>query len=329
MSEPNLSVIMPVYNAERYLREAIRSILDQTFDNLEFIIIEDGSTDNSLTVIQSIKDERIRLYKNEGNLGIVYSRNKGLSLAKGKYIGMFDADDVAYPEKFEEQISFLENNRDFGMVGSWVKFIDEKGKRLPGGWKLKAPPEKIPSIMLFKNYFLQSAVLYRKDCISKFSFRDGLDILEDYMIWLEIVSEYKAWNLNKTLVNYRIHGGSVTKSKSGEMQAKEKKVFKMQLLELGIDPTNLELELHLLIRDDKPVTEINTLKSIEKWLLKIIIRNEDLEVYDYKILIKVIFNRWMKVCYKASGLHFKMLYFFFTSEIFLLYIKSYKLNSNN
>lgn len=329
MSEPFLTVIMPVYNAADFVASAIQSILDQTYRDLELIIINDGSTDDSKAVIESFDDIRIKYFENDKNSGIVFSRNKGLKLAKGKYIGMFDADDVAFTDKFKEQISFLEHNKDFGMVGSWVKFIDEKGKRLPGGWKLKAPPEKIPSIMLFKNYFLQSAVLYRKDCISKFSFRDGLDILEDYMIWLEIVSEYKAWNLNKTLVNYRIHGGSVTKSKSGEMQAKEKKVFKMQLLELGIDPTNLELELHLLIRDDKPVTEINTLKSIEKWLLKIIIRNEDLEVYDYKILIKVIFNRWMKVCYKASGLHFKMLYYFFTSEIFLLYIKSYKLNSNN
>jgi len=328
MSEPILSVIMPVYNAERYLREAVMSILEQTFNNLELIIIDDGSTDSSLAVIQSIKDERIRLYKNDRNQGIVYCRNKGLSLTKGDYVGMFDADDVAYPEKFKEQISFLEQNKDFGMVGSWAKFINKEGKRLPGGWKLKAPPEKIPSIMLFKNYFLQSAVLYRKECISKFSFRDGLDILEDYMIWLEIMTEFKVWNLQKPLVDYRIHAGSVTKSKSGEMLAKEKKVFKMQLLELGIDPTELELDLHLLIRDNRPVTEINTLKSIERWLLKIIIRNEDLEVYDYKILIKVIFNRWMKVCYKASGLHLKMLYLFFSSEIFFLYIKSYKLNSN-
>ena len=94
-------------------------------------------------------------------------------------------------------------------------------------------------------------------------------------------------------------------------------------MELGIDATGHELDLHLLIRNGKPVTEINTLKSIEKWLLKIITRNEDLEVYEYKMLIRVIFNRWAKVCYKASGLHFKMLYRFFNSRLFSLYIKSY------
>ena len=96
----------------------------------------------------------------------------------------------------------------------------------------------------------------------------------------------------------------------------------MQLMELGIDATDRELDLHLLIRNNNPVTDIDTLKAIEKWLLKIINRNEDLEVYDYKMLIRVIFNRWVKVCYKASRLHFRMLYLFFTSEIFLLFIKS-------
>lgn len=320
---------MPVYNAESYLGEAIRSILDQTFDNLELIVIDDGSTDNSLAEIQSVKDERIRLYKNEWNQGIVYSRNKGLSLAKGDYIGMFDADDVAYPEKFEDQINFLEKNKDFGMVGSWVKFVNEKGKRLPGGWKLKASPEMIPAIMLFKNYFLQSAVLYRQECISKFSFREGFEIGEDFLIWLDILAGYKAWNLQKYLVNYRIHEENITNQKIEEKLKNEKAIFRMQLHNLGIDPTDREMGLHLLIRSGSPINEISTLKAIEKWLLKIITRNEDLEIYNNKMLIKVIFNRWVKVCYKASGLRVKMLYHFFTSEIFLLFIQSYKAHNTN
>ena len=271
----------------------------------------------------------IKYLENEKNSGIVFSRNKGLKLAKGDYIGMFDADDIAYPEKFKEQISFLEENKDFGMVGAWTKFINEKGKRLPGSWKLKASPEMIPAIMLFKNYFLQSAVLYRKECISKFSFRDGFEIGEDYAIWLEIISEFKTWNLQKHLMFYRIHKGSITKSQSELKIENEKKVFRMQLMELGIDATDHELDLHLLIRNCKPITDIKTLIAIEKWLLKIIYRNEDLEVYKYKMLIKVIFNRWAKVCYKASGLHFKMLNRFFGSELFYLFIKSYRTNNTN
>ena len=329
MSIPFLSVIMPVYNAGDFVAQAIQSILGQSYEDFELIIINDGSSDNSKAVIKSYDDNRIKYFENEKNSGIVFSRNKGLKLAKGEYIGMFDADDIAYPEKFEEQINFLEQNKDFGMVGSWAKFINEEGKRLPGSWKLKASPDMIPAIMLFKNYFLQSAVLYRKECISKFSFRVGFDILEDYLIWLEIIGEYKAWNLQKYLVDYRVHGGGVTKKHSKEKLEKEKKVFRIQLMELGIDASDHELDLHMLIRNDKPVTDIETLISIEKWLMKIIYRNEDLEVYEYKMLIRVIFNRWAKVCFKASGLHLKMIYHFFTSEIFLLYIKNYRTNNIN
>lgn len=323
MPDPVLSIIMPVYNAKRYVGKAIKSVLNQTFDNLELIVIDDGSSDNSLAQIQSISDDRIKLFRNDKNRGIVYSRNKGLSLAKGDFIGMFDADDIAYPEKFKEQVSFLQQNKDYGMIGSWANFIDKNGNRLPGSWKLKAPPEMIPSIMLFKNYFLQSAVLYRKECISRFLFRNGLDILEDYMIWLEILSEFKAWNLQKPLVHYRVHDGGVTKRKSKEMLTKEKKVFKMQLLELGIDPTDRELDLHLLTRNDNPVSDIKTLQSIEIWLLKILGRNEDLKVYNHKMLIRVIFNRWLKVCYKASKLHFKMIYRLLNSKLTFLFLKSY------
>jgi len=329
MSIPLLSVIMPVYNAEQFVAQAIGSILHQTYDNLELIIVDDGSSDNSVNVIQSFKDDRIKLYRNDGNHGIVYSRNKGLKLAKGDYIGMFDADDVAYPEKFEEQIAFFGQHNDYGMVGSWAKFIDEQGKQVPGRWKLRASPEMIPAIMLFQNYFLQSAVLYRKECISKYSFREGFDILEDYLIWIEITRDFKAWNLQKYLVNYRIHDDGVTKKYSEEKLEKEKKVFWKQLMNLGIDATEHELDLHLLIRNEKPVTEINTLKSIEKWLLKIIVRNEDMGVYDHKILIHVIFNRWVKVCYKASRLSFKMVYHFFTSQILYIFIKNYGTPSTN
>lgn len=323
MPEPILSVIMPVYNAERYVGAAIESILQQTFPNLELIIIDDGSLDNSVEKIHSFKDDRIRLTKNNSNRGIVYSRNRGLLMAKGEYIGMLDADDIAYPEKFKEQIYFLEQNKDFGMVGSWARFIDEGGNFMLGSWKLKASPEMIPSIMLFKNYFLQSAVLYRKECISKFSFKEGFDILEDYLIWYEITRQYKSWNLQKYLVDYRIHPGGVTKKHKDEKKGKEKRVFRIQLKELGIDASDEEMYLHMLIRSDRPVKKKDTLILVEKWLLKIIRKNSDRKIYDQKMLARVVFNRWLKVCYKASVNRLTMMRLVFTSKIFSNFMKSY------
>ena len=235
MSDPLLSVIMPVYNAETYVKDAVTSILNQTYKNLELIIIEDGSTDNSLQILESIKDNKILLVKNGINRGQIYTRNLGLKMAKGEYIGMFDADDIAYPDKFKLQIDFLKKNEDYGMIGSWAKFIDEEGERLNGSWKLRAKPGMIPPIMLFKNYFLQSAVVYRKDCISKFSFKEGFDVGEDYKIWLEIIADFKTWNFQKYLVDYRVHKSSVMKSYPRKKNQTERLLFKQQLTKLGID----------------------------------------------------------------------------------------------
>jgi len=320
---------MPAYNTENYISQAIKSVLNQTHEDFELIIINDGSTDNTKQIINSFDDDRIVYIENEKNSGIVFSRNKGLKLATGKYIGMLAAEDIAYPEKFKEQIDFLQNNKDFGMVGSWAKFIDENGEKLPGSWKLTASPEMIPAIMLFKNYFLQSAVLYRKECISKFSFKEGFDILEDYLIWLEIIKEYKAWNLPKYLVKYRIHSGGVTKKHTDEKLLKEKKVFQILFEQLKIDVTEQEMEMHLLIRDNRPITKIRTLKSIESWMLKILERNNELKIYNHQMLKKVMFNRWTKVCSKASGLHIKMLYYFFASQISTNFAVSFISRKNN
>lgn len=329
MSKLSLSIIIPAFNAERYISQSIQSVLNQTYNNFELIIINDGSTDNTRVIIESFDDERIKYFENEKNQGIVYSRNKGLRIAKGDYIGMLDADDIAYPEKFETQINFLEKNGDFGMIGSWARFIDENGKHMPGGWKLKAKPEMIPSLMLFKNYFLQSAVLYRKECITKFTFKEGFDILEDYLIWLEIIKKFKVWNLQEYLLDYRIHSGGITKTHQEEKVEKEKKVFRIQLLEMGIDTTEQEIELHLLIRDDSKITKIKTLKLIEKWLIKINDHNLKTEIYNHKMLTRVIFNRWLKVCFKAKYLHIKMIYTLLSSEILYTFIKSFRPPNND
>lgn len=323
MSPPLLSIIIPTYNSEQFLSQTIQSILNQTYKNFELIIINDGSTDSSKSIIESFNDTRIKYYENKKNKGIVFTRNYGLQLAKGEYIGMVDSDDIVYPEKFEEQITFLEKNKDFGMVGSWVKFIDVEGKRLSGSWKLNAPPEMIPSIMLFNNYFVQSAVLSRRESISRFTFKVDFPTAQDYLMWVEVTQNYKTWNLPKYMLDYRVHKGGITEKHKEVRSEKEKEIFRMQLKRLEIDATDKELELHSLIKDDRPITQINTLKSIEEWLLKIISKNKTLKVYDHRMLTKVVYNRWLKVCNKSSSLHFLMLYKLISSQILFNFIKNY------
>lgn len=302
-----LSIIMPVCNRENYIAASVKSILSQTFTNFEFIIVNDGSTDKTVEIIKSFKDKRIQLIENNENKGIVYSRNRGLALAKGQYIGMFDSDDIAFPEKFEKQIQFLNNNPDIGMVGSWVKHIDEDGNILKSKWKLDSKPEMIPAIMLFRNYFVQATVVIRKTAIPIGAYSEGFDIVEDSKMWFDVSLKNKVANIQEYLLNYRMHTGGISNVGSKKHKDNSKKLFKYIFNFLEIEPTDKELELHYLIKNNEKIKNIDDIKAIEQWLLKIATQNKKTKKYNHKILRKVIFNRWVKSCYKAKMLHFKMI----------------------
>ena len=130
---------MPVYNAERHLSESIKSILNQSFSEFEFLIINDGSSDGSREIIKSFNDSRIVLHDNNRNFGLTKSLNIGLNLAKGRYIARMDADDISYQNRLEKQYQFMENNPDIGFCGTWYKKIGDSSKIL----KTPINPEKI------------------------------------------------------------------------------------------------------------------------------------------------------------------------------------------
>ncbi len=324
MKTPPLSIIIPVYNADKYLTASVQSILNQTYSDFELIIINDGSTDNSEKIINSFSDNRIKYLINDQNKGIVYTRNRGLKEALGDFVGMLDADDVVYPDKFEKQIAFLKSHPEYVMVGSWVKFIDENGERLPSGWKLKAPTEKIPALMLFKNYFLQSAVLYKRECFGNHSFTEGFDILEDYLLWYQLLKDYKAWNLPHYLVDYRLHPEGVTKKHDEERREKERNVFRIQLKDMGMDATAEELALHQALREGAPVQSPEELKKAEQWLLKLLKINCVNKVYDTRIFLKVVFERWLKVCKNSRFNKLKLIRNCLTSRITTAYFSGCK-----
>ena len=124
---PIISVVMSVFNGELFLKTAIKSILNQTFTNFEFIIIDDGSTDLSATIIRNFEDERIIFIQNSSNKGLVFSLNTAIRISKGKYIARFDADDISLPNRFKEQLLYLENNNNIDIIGGSVILINENG----------------------------------------------------------------------------------------------------------------------------------------------------------------------------------------------------------
>ena len=205
-NNPEISVIMSVYNGEKYLGEAIESILNQTFTDFEFIIVNDGSTDNSLEIIKSYDDERIKVTNNEKNIGLTKSLNKALKVARGEYIARQDADDVSMPNRFEEQMKYLEKYPEAALLGTSVYLIDEYGE-IMGKRIALANPGNEP----FKtNQFSHGSVVFKKEIIDKLGgYNELFRYVQDYELWLRIAKYYEMRNLTQILYKLRSHDENV------------------------------------------------------------------------------------------------------------------------
>ncbi len=317
---PLLSIIMPAFNAERYIREAIGSILGQDFREFELIIIDDGSADRTFEIAASFSDKRIILLQNDVNRGIVFSRNRGIGQARGSYIGMLDADDIAMPGKFRKQVEFLESNRDFGMVGSWAMLIDENGKCTGKAWKLPGKPDKIPPVMLFKNYFVQSAVVFRRSCLPEYRYKEGYEIVEDYKLWIDILKRSKGWNIPEFLVQYRVHGNNVTHTRKPVVRENLVAVYRELLGQLDIEPTPEEIEIHHLIREGRSIPDAPTFEAARRWLIKLKEGNTLKKTFPRREFAEVMLNRWTKVVWMSRGTSVLFFRWFFDLNILKEYL---------
>ena len=180
---PRISVVMSVYNGERYLRQSVDSILGQTFTDFEFIIIDDGSADNSWNILSGYNDKRIRLLQNDTNLGLTRSLNKGLDLARGKYIARQDADDISLPPRFAMQVALLDRQPCTVVVGSSVEYIDQKGQALRKAIRSQSPHYNRWRL-LFGNCIAHSSAMFRrKTALSAGGYDESLRYSQDYDLW--------------------------------------------------------------------------------------------------------------------------------------------------
>jgi len=236
MSSPAISVVMPVYNAERYLHEAIESILNQTFTNYELIIINDGSSDSSEEIILSYKDQRIKYLKNRRNLRLPQTLNKAIKLAEGRYIARMDADDISLPERLKEQYSFMEKNKEIGVCGTWAKTIGAKG----ANWKYYVEDSKIKACLLFNSSFLHSSVVIRAEIIKKHFYKDIYLFAQDYGLWVEISKITKFHNIPYYLLKYRLHQ---SQTNTQEQLRVANEIRKMMLANIGCNLDDKEFNI--------------------------------------------------------------------------------------
>lgn len=211
----DLSVIMPVYNGEAYLRQAIDSILEQTFKDFEFIIIDDASTDGTIDIIRSYTDSRIRVIRNRSQKGNYPSRNKGLELAIGKYICVMDADDIAYPQRLEIQYMYLEAHPDIWAVGTSYDFSKPGNKR-----NLPSSHKQLMICLLLNNIFLHSSLMIRSDILKiQGGYNEKYVYSSDYELMSRLALLGKVENLPDVLMMYRWHKSQISQSHQEEQKA--------------------------------------------------------------------------------------------------------------
>lgn len=214
MSKPLISIIMSVYNGQKYLEESIKSILNQKYDNFEFIIVNDKSTDDSLKIINSFNDPRIILIDNSQNIGLTKSLNKALKLAKGKYIARQDDDDISLPERLKEQFNYLEKNLETALLGTFVYRIDSNGKIIDEVHNLKSPSYED---MLKHNHIKHGSVMLKKDIIRDIGgYNELFKYVQDYELWIRVSKKYTIKNLETPLYKLRIHPDSIGSNKIEE-----------------------------------------------------------------------------------------------------------------
>jgi len=300
---PEVSVIMPVYNGGSYLNAAIDSVLSQTYMDFELILINDGSTDDSFSIIKSYKDPRIIVVNNEENIRLIATLNKGIKLAKGKYIIRMDCDDICHPNRFMLQVAFMNNNEDIGASGCFFNLL-VNGRKV----KMDSPltPEEIDCFLIFNSPLAHPTAIIRRSVLTQhqLNYTSGYLHAEDYFLWSQLNKYSKLANIPHYLLDYRVHTQQVTKlAEAG--QEKYNALLKIraeQLHNLRISFTDTELSIHQQISDGSGLKSPSDIDIAETWLLRIVKHNHHIQALNSAYLNKIVIERWIRLCIATLGL---------------------------
>lgn len=240
MNEPLVSVLLPSYNAASHIEEALRSIMEQSYRHLEIIVIDDGSTDDSVDIVRELAqtDSRIRLIRNKENQQLARTLNAGLQAATGKYVARIDADDIALPMRIEKQVAYLEAHPEIGIVGTFIEVFNDRGKRRKS--RLPVSDEKIRAYLYTYSPFFHPTVMIRRECLDRHQLRydPQYRIGQDHAFWVDILKHSKGANLPEILLKYRLGGGSITATSNRDRSERRKilsMIYKKVLASNGIE----------------------------------------------------------------------------------------------
>jgi glycosyltransferase involved in cell wall biosynthesis len=303
---PRVSVIMPVYNGEKYLDESIKSILNQTFRDFEFIVLDDGSFDSTprLLANYAASDSRVFVHHFAENQGLSSMLNFGIRQARGAYIARMDSDDVSLPERLEKQIGFMDAHPDVGVCSTGAEITGEKRTKK---WQHDASHDVIHARMLFVNAIAHPTVMLRASTLQKYELEYDPDVryAQDYEFWSRAITKTHFANLSQILLKYRVHPDRISSKHSAQQLQMYKRIYHQLLAPLGIEASDAELEVHQKIRIIKLDVDFNPgmvfLQQVRLWLEKVLHANRKVKLIASHVLESELGSRWTSVCCHYQG----------------------------
>lgn len=305
-----VSIILPFFNSEKWIKASIESLLNQTYKNTEILVYNDGSTDTSLDICNQLakKNSNIRIISSTTNNGIVHALNTLREHAQGDYIARMDADDICRPQRIENQLNWMAEN-DIDICGTW---FTEFGQGIPRVARWPVTHKKLNTALLFQNSICHPTILGKRKVFSEFEYREEFNLAEDYDFFIRVIKSFKFGNVPESLLRYRRHPNQATQYKKATMESVTKTIRTNALKNIGICPTQEQIDTHHMIRAPQSITSTNDLIKIEEWL-KFLLRNTDSNVCE-----STIASQWIRACIRAAPLGKDMRNLFFSSPLFEL-----------
>ena len=298
---PRVTVFMPVYNRAKQLPLTIESVLAQTFTDFEFLIIDDGSQDESASVVRSYDDPRIRLVVQERNEGIPRTRNHGIELARGEFLAHADSDDYVYPKRLERQVAFLDQKPEIAAVGSWMSRMDASGRLKRGPLVRPTGPREIRGRILFATCFKNPTMTARTSVMREFGFREQFAICSDIDLWGRVSARYALANLPEVLMRYR--SGGTSHADDAPQRRMRELIASDRLSELPLEFDESDLAGHVTLRNLKGFEpDAAFLAWADDWFERLRAANEAHAQYPEPEFSRAMAERWLLLRARAPRL---------------------------
>ena len=301
LQPPAVTVVMPVYNGELFLREAVDSVCGQTYRDWELLIVDDHSTDDSRRIAAEYarRDPRVKVITNLQRKGIVGALNTGLDAATGVYIARMDADDISLPERFAQQVAYLETHPEVALCGTWVRMIGAASTRR----RYPTDPERLRAFALFNCPLAHPTVMWRRAWFERQGLRyDAAACPEDYELWARVVTHFPAANLGRVLLHYRIHAASSSSVDWSNVDAQAAKISGGLLARLGLNADADELRLHRHIAQGRSEGTREFLGRADAWLARVAAANAASRWSAPEAFHSVAADLWFALCFHSVRL---------------------------